>query len=65
MLKLFGFVPEASQTETALLGIRLFFGPVPALLTFISLPLLIWFPINRDTHRKMLKDLEEKRKRGG
>ncbi len=63
VLKLFGFVPEASQTETALLGIRLFFGPVPALLTFISLPLLIWFPINRDTHRKMLKELEEKRKR--
>jgi len=65
VLKLFGFVPEAAQTETALLGIRLFFGPVPALLTFLSLPLLIWFPINRKSHRTTLDELEKKRKSGG
>ncbi len=61
VLSLFGYVPEAVQTKTALLGIRLFFGPLPALLAFISLPLLIWFPITRKTHTETLEKLKEKR----
>jgi len=61
VLKLFGFVPEAAQSATSLLGIRLFFGPVPALLAFVSLPLLIWFPINRKTHAETLARLKLKR----
>ncbi|MCP4752752.1 MAG: MFS transporter [Proteobacteria bacterium] len=62
VLKIFGFVPEATQTEEALFGIRLFFGPVPALLIFVSLPLLIWFPINRKTHAEILKKLSDNKK---
>lgn len=64
VLKLFGFVPEVAQTANSLLGIRLFFGPIPALLTFLSLPLLIWFPINRKTHADILAKLKQKRKEG-
>ncbi|MBN1532763.1 MAG: MFS transporter [Spirochaetes bacterium] len=65
ILKLFGFVPEVAQSATALLGIRLFFGPVPAIITFLSLPFLIWFPINRKTHREILEKLIIKRKERG
>jgi len=61
VLKLFGFVPEAAQSAKSLLGIRLFFGPIPALVTFISLPLLIWFPINRKTHAETMAKLKLKK----
>jgi GPH family glycoside/pentoside/hexuronide:cation symporter len=57
-LKLFGYVAnQPQQTEQALLGIRLFFGPVPAIVLLISLPLLIWYPITRKTHAKLLEQI--------
>jgi len=49
----FGYVPNVAQTEFARLGIRLFFGPVPAVLILLALPLLIWYPITRKTHAAM------------
>ncbi len=61
VLKLFGYMPDVPQSTKALLGIRLFFGPVPALLVLLSLPLLIWFPITRASHARMLEMLEKKR----
>ena len=59
-LKLFGYVPNAAQTPQALLGIRLFFGPVPAIVLILSLPLLIWYPITRASHAKLLADIKAK-----
>ena len=61
-LNLFGYVaPAASepvlQSEFARLGIRLFFGPVPAVLMILSLPLLIWFPITRKSHADLRVEL--------
>jgi len=61
-LKLFEFVPNVPQSDETLLGIRLFFGPIPALVTFLSLPLLIWFPITRKSHTETLEKLAGKRK---
>lgn len=49
----FGYVPNVAQTEFARLGIRLFFGPVPAVLILLALPLLIWYPITRKSHAAM------------
>ncbi len=57
-LKLFGYVPNIDQTEQARLGIRLFFGPVPALVLILSLPLLIWYPITRASHARLRAQLE-------
>ncbi len=62
VLNIFGFIPGVDQTAHSLLGIRLFFGPIPALITFISLPLLIWFPINRKTYNETLIKIEQKKK---
>lgn len=49
-LQLSGYVPNVPQTHDSLISIRLFFGPIPAVLFLISLPLLIWYPITRKTH---------------
>jgi GPH family glycoside/pentoside/hexuronide:cation symporter len=57
VLQLFGYVPNVEQTEEALLGIRLFFGPVPLLVLAIALPLLIRYPITRQSHAQILEEL--------
>jgi GPH family glycoside/pentoside/hexuronide:cation symporter len=57
-LGLFGYVPNVVQTDTARLGIRLFFGLIPSLAIIASLPLLIWYPITRRSHAEMRLQLE-------
>jgi L-alanine-DL-glutamate epimerase-like enolase superfamily enzyme len=42
----------------ALLGIRLFFGPIPLLILLVALPLLIWYPITRQSHTALLEKLK-------
>ena len=54
----FGYVPNVEQTPNALLGIRLFFGLVPAACIFISLPLLFKYPITRKSHAEVKAKLE-------
>ena len=57
----FGYIPNVAQSEQALLGIRLFFSLIPALALLVSLPLLIWYPVTRQSHARVLAELEEKR----
>jgi glycoside/pentoside/hexuronide:cation symporter, GPH family len=54
----FGYVPNVEQTPDALMGIRLFFGLVPAIFIFISLPLLIKYPITRKSHAEVRRRLD-------
>lgn len=54
----FGYVPNVEQTPQALLGIRLFFGLVPAGIILISLPLLFRYPITRKSHAAVRARLE-------
>ena len=54
----FGYVPNVAQTPHALLGIRLFFGLIPAGIIFISLPLLFKYPITRKSHAVVKAKLE-------
>jgi GPH family glycoside/pentoside/hexuronide:cation symporter len=58
VLQLYGYVPNVNQTPQALLGIRLFVGPVPAVLFLVGLPLLIWYPVNRKKHREVCEKLQ-------
>jgi GPH family glycoside/pentoside/hexuronide:cation symporter len=60
-LGLFGYVPNVEQTTHALFGIRLFFSIVPAVVILISLPLLIWYPITRQNHAELIKELAERK----
>ncbi|MEI6385475.1 MAG: MFS transporter, partial [Spirochaetota bacterium] len=56
-LAIFGYVANQSQTEQALFGIRLFFGPVSAAAIFIALPFLFSYPITRKGHDKIVAEL--------
>jgi GPH family glycoside/pentoside/hexuronide:cation symporter len=51
-LKLYGYVPDAVQTQHALFGIRFFFAIVPVVAFALALPLLIWYPITREKHAR-------------
>jgi GPH family glycoside/pentoside/hexuronide:cation symporter len=54
----FGYQPNVEQTSTALFGIRLFFGFIPAACIFITLPFLFKYPITRKTHAAVRARLE-------
>lgn len=60
-LKLFGYVENVEQSATSLLGIRLMFAIIPIVLLAVCIPLLIKYPINKDTHHEIIKQLEIKR----
>jgi GPH family glycoside/pentoside/hexuronide:cation symporter len=60
-LGLFGYVPNVEQTVRALFGIRLFFAIVPAVVILISLPFLIWYPITRQSHAALVKELADRK----
>ena len=54
----FGYVPNIAQSARALLGIRLFFGLIPAAFIFAALPFLFKYPITRASHAKTRQRLE-------
>jgi GPH family glycoside/pentoside/hexuronide:cation symporter len=54
----FGYVANVEQTPQALLGIRLFFGIIPAICIFLALPLLFKYPITRKSHALVKAKLE-------
>jgi len=51
-------VPNVEQSTRTLLGIRLFFGPVPLIFFALALPLLVWYPITRKSHAALRRRLE-------
>lgn len=54
----FGYQPNVEQTTHSLLGIRLFFGLIPAGIIFLSLPLLWKYPLTRKSHALVRAKLE-------
>ncbi|HXF60947.1 MAG TPA: MFS transporter, partial [Caldilineaceae bacterium] len=54
-------MPQPVQPDSALWAIRLFIGPVPALVLAGGLILAYFYPITRDVHRRMLAALAERR----
>lgn len=53
----FGYKANVAQSAQSLLGIRLFFGPVPGIIILLTLPLLIWYPITRKKHAEIQAQL--------
>lgn len=53
-----GYVPNVEQAPQALLGIRLFFGLVPAVCIFVMLPLLFRYPVTRKSHAEVRRRLD-------
>jgi GPH family glycoside/pentoside/hexuronide:cation symporter len=61
----FGYIANVPQTDHALLGIRLFFAVIPALALIISLPLLIWYPITKESHARVVAELKARHESAG
>lgn len=47
LLQSYNYVPNVAQTSEALFGIRLAFGPLPALCMLLAIPFLLAYPITR------------------
>lgn len=56
----FGYQPNVAQSVRSLLGIRLFFGPIPAVVILVTLPLLFLYPLNRKKHAEIQAQLKAK-----
>ncbi|MEJ2209239.1 MAG: MFS transporter [Anaerolineae bacterium] len=57
VLQLYGYVPNVAQSAETLFGMRLFFGLVPLLFFAAAIPLLLRYPITRQTHAALLDQL--------
>jgi GPH family glycoside/pentoside/hexuronide:cation symporter len=58
VLHLFKYTPNVAQTEFTLYGIRLFFGPIAAVLILLAAPLLFRYPITRSKHQQLRSTLK-------
>jgi len=62
MLELTHYVPNAAQQPpSALLGIRLLIGPIPAVLLTIGILFALKYPLDRAQFSNVVKDLQERR----
>ena len=52
---------SAEQPASALLAIRVLFALIPAIFLLICVPLLIKYPITRESHAEVMKQLQERR----
>lgn len=59
-----GAVETADQALGAVLAIRLLVGPVPALLLIAAIVFAIYYPLDREEHRRVTAELELRRKAG-
>jgi len=61
VLQLLGYVPNAVQSATAILGIRLLYGPLPAIFMLAALTTFRRFPLTRELHREIQAALAARR----
>jgi GPH family glycoside/pentoside/hexuronide:cation symporter len=62
VLQVTGYTPAvASQPESALLGIRLVIGPVPAALLCGGIIFAMLYPLGRESHGHIVEELEKRR----
>lgn len=62
VLELTGYVPgSAEQPGSALLGIRIVVGPVPAALLCLGILFAILYPLSRERHTQISQELEAQR----
>jgi GPH family glycoside/pentoside/hexuronide:cation symporter len=60
-LALSGYVEGATQTPKALFGIRSMFALLPVLMLLACVPLLLSYPVTRESHAALVKELEKRR----
>ncbi len=60
-LDMSGYIANVEQTDGALFGIRIFTTLVPTALMVLGIILIQFYPINRELHQKMCREIEERR----
>lgn len=64
MLDVTNYVPNAAQQpNSAVLGIRMLMGPIPAVLLTIAIVFAVKYPLDRKQYANIVKELEERRER--
>jgi len=62
LLKATNYVPNAArQPDSALLGIRIIIGPIPALLLLLGIIFAFLYPLNRQQYAQICCDLKNRR----
>ena len=62
LLDVTNYVPNAAeQPASALLGIRLLMGPIPAILLTIGIIFALKYPLDREEYTRVVEELEERR----
>ncbi len=62
LLDVTNYVPNAAeQPASALLGIRLLMGPIPAALLMVAIVFALKYPLDRESYSKVVAALEERR----
>lgn len=56
----FGYVPNVEQGAMALFGIRFFYAVIPAIAMLLCVPLLLRYPITRQSHALLREELDQK-----
>ena len=57
-----GYIPNsATQPPSAILGIRIVTGPIPAAMICIGILFAVLYPLGREGYSKIALELEEKR----
>jgi GPH family glycoside/pentoside/hexuronide:cation symporter len=59
-LGLFGYVPDAVQSESSIMGIRLLIGPLPAMLILLGNLALMFYPLDRKRYEEMQAAIRER-----
>lgn len=62
VLEFTNYVPNAEQNTEALLGIRILFGPAPAILILLAIPILLIYPVNKKSHAALINSIAQKKK---
>jgi GPH family glycoside/pentoside/hexuronide:cation symporter len=62
ILQFTGYVPNAAQQpDSAVLGIRLVIGPIPAVLLCVGILFAILYPLTREEYAQVREELEQRR----
>jgi GPH family glycoside/pentoside/hexuronide:cation symporter len=64
VIEMIGYVPNAVQSSSALLGLRIMFGPLIAGLIMIAILIASFMPMTRERHRALRNAIEIKRAGG-
>ncbi len=66
VLQISGYVPNsAAQPASAILGIRIVAGPIPAFTLCLGILFTVLYPLGRENFREITRQLEERRKATG